>query len=387
MGLARPHSIGLKIAISALSAAAVACIVWLRFPDRKITDQKLLREAVGEWKRSGEPGNGPDYQIFEQQAAQGYYEDAAATATLFKSAEDRRWSVVELAKIRAENGDVLGAKAMIKRFAGSGLATSATESIALAEVDNGDLQGALETAAAVGDQDEVRLAFARRQIENGDFNAALRSAEQMNPKSVDAVDSVFYEIGDALRLRGEGNRVHELAARMTNRELAALFTKLVPLTLRPLVPTYVIQGGPCDIAYHDAAIGKFAEADTLIEQNKCPYVAGVALKQYAVDPTGAERLLQKVSDPKDKALGLGDFAIAAANKGHISEALRFYHDLESLAGRGSGFQVAHTITRVWTIQCGPKAVLTWTRSRPTMEERTWALIGMAEALGHARRRS
>ena len=64
----------------------------------------------------------PDYQIFEQQAAQGYYEDAAATATLFKRPDDRRWSVEELAKIRAENGDIPGAKAMIKRFSGSTLA-------------------------------------------------------------------------------------------------------------------------------------------------------------------------------------------------------------------------------------------------------------------------
>jgi hypothetical protein len=109
--------------------------------------------------------------------------------------------------------------------------------------------------------------------------------------------------------------------------------------------------------------------------------------QYAVDPSRAERLLQTVSDPKEKAFGLADFGIAAANKGQISEALRFYHDLESLTGIGSGFQVAHTIARAWTIQCGPKAVLKWARSRPTMEERTWALIGMAEALGHARRRS
>jgi hypothetical protein len=97
-------------------------------------------------------------------------------------------------------------------------------------------------------------------------------------------------------------------------------------------------------------------------------------------------LLQTVSDPKDKAIGLADFGIAAANKGQISEALRFYHDLESLAGVGSGTQVAHTIARAWTIQRGPKAVLTWARSRPMMEERTWALIGMAEALGHPRRR-
>ncbi len=106
-----------------------------------------------------------------------------------------------------------------------------------------------------------------------------------------------------------------------------------------------------------------------------------------VDPSAAERLLQREMDPKDKASGLADFAIAAANKGQISEALRFSRDHENLAGRGSGFQVVQIIARAWTIQSGPKAVLKWARSRPTMEERTWALIGMAEALGHARRKS
>ena len=388
MGFSRYRGVALKIAgLVVVSATAVSWILWLRSPDRKITDQTLLREAVAEWKRAGGPGNGPDYQIFEQQAGQGYYEDAAATATLFKNAEDRNWSVVELAKIRAENGDVLGAKAMIEKFAGSPLSTSATKAIALAQVGNGDLQGALDTADVIGVRDEVLLAFAERQIESGEFDAALRTAEQMNPKSVDAIDSVFYEIGSALRVRGEQGRVRELAAHMTNRKLAALFKQLVPLTLRDVEHTRVIEVGPCDLACHNAIIGKFAEADTLIEQNKCPHVACVASRQYLVDPSGAERLLQREMDPKDKASGLADFAIAAANKGQISEALRFSRDHENLAGRGSGFQVVQIIARAWTIQSGPKAVLKWARSRPTMEERTWALIGMAEALGHARRKS
>lgn len=386
MGFSRSHGVALTIA-SLVVLSAVGWILWLRFPDRQITDQMLLREAVEEWRRAGGPGNGPDSQIFEQQAAQGYYEDAAATATLFKDAQDRNWSVVELAKIRTENGDVLGAKAMIEKFAGSPLGTSAIKAIALAQVGNGDLQGALDTADVLGVRDEVLLAFAERQIESGEFDAALRTTEQMNPKSVDAIDSVFYDVGSELRVRGEQDRVRELAAHMTNRKLAALFKELVPLTLRDEGPTRVIELGPCDLACHNATIGKFVEADTLIEQNKCPQVACVASKQYLVDPSGAERLLQRASDPKDKASGLGDFAMAAANKGQISEALRFYQHHESLAGIGSGLQVAQTIARAWTIQCGPKAVVKWARSRPTMEERTWALIGMAEALGHARRKS
>ena len=378
------HRHGLKFAairVILSMAAAIGWIVWLRLPDRKITDRKLLREAVEEWKRGGEPGVGPDSQIFEQQAAQGYYEDAAATATLFKRPDDQRWSVEELAKIRAENGDIQGAKAMIKRFAGSDLANRATEAIAVAQVGNGDLQGALETAAPLGYKDEVLSAVAGQQIVKGDFDGALQTAEQMKSNSA---DQVFYEVGDGLLERGEQKRVHELASHMTNPKLAALFTKLVRLTLQPPEPEGVIQAGPCDIAFVDASTRKFAEADILVEQNKCPYVSGVAGQQYAVDPVGAEWLLQKATDAKDRAMGLADFASSAANKGEISEALRFYHELEILADIGSGPNVAHDIARSWTIKEGPKAVLKWARSRPTMEERTWALIGMAEALGHAR---
>ncbi len=104
---------GLKVAVvSVLLCVGVGLggMLWRRVPLHKITDQDLLREAVAEWKKAGEPGNGPDYQIFEQQAAQGYYEDAAATGRLFKRVQDVQWSIVELVKIRAENGDIKGAK-------------------------------------------------------------------------------------------------------------------------------------------------------------------------------------------------------------------------------------------------------------------------------------
>jgi hypothetical protein len=125
-------------------------MLWQRIPGHKITDQELLREAIAEWKRAGEPGNGPNYQIFEQQAAQGYYDDAAATARLFKRAEDVQWSVVELVKIRAENGDIQGATDSIKSLAGSDLQKKAAKVIALIQAQTGDLSGALKTIAPLG---------------------------------------------------------------------------------------------------------------------------------------------------------------------------------------------------------------------------------------------
>jgi hypothetical protein len=107
MGLlpSRRMQVGSKIAASALVlcvGVGIGWMLWRQFPLHKITDQELLREAVEEWKKAGEPGYGANYQIFEQQAAQGYYEDAAATGRLFKGAEGVQWSIVELVKIRAE---------------------------------------------------------------------------------------------------------------------------------------------------------------------------------------------------------------------------------------------------------------------------------------------
>lgn len=71
MGLSPPGSwrVGLKVAAVALALCAcvgAAWMLWLRGPGHRITDQELLREAVEEWKRAGEPGTGPGYQIFEQ---------------------------------------------------------------------------------------------------------------------------------------------------------------------------------------------------------------------------------------------------------------------------------------------------------------------------------
>ena len=113
-------------------------MLWMRSPDHRITDRALLREAVAEWQHTGGPGGEICRQIFEQQALRGYYDDAAATGRLFRQVE---WSVVELARIRAENGDLPGAKGMMKRYTGSDLGAQIARSVALAQVSKGDLEG------------------------------------------------------------------------------------------------------------------------------------------------------------------------------------------------------------------------------------------------------
>jgi tetratricopeptide (TPR) repeat protein len=383
MGLfsSRRPGLGLKVlAFSLLLCIGVGLgwMLWGRFALHKITDQELLREAVAEWKRAGEPGNGPNYQIFEQQAAQGYYDDAAATARLFKRAEDAQWSIVELAKIRAENGDIQGAKNSVNSLAGSDARAKATKVIALIQAHRGDLSGALETAAPLDQSDEVFLAFGQCQIERGDFEGTLNTAERTKSGY-----QLYYDIGTALRLRGEQSRARTLAAHMKDRKHAALFLECARFTLRPDGEVRTIQPGPCDYSWMYATEGKFAEADAVIQTNKCSNVSFVAARQYGVDPSGAEQLLRANADKKDLARGLGEFVKAAAEKGNIAEALRFLGAVQSLGGTDSVSSEVHEIAWAWTIRDGPKAVLKWARSRPTTEQRTWALIGMAEALGHA----
>lgn len=383
MGLlsSRWQNFGLKV----VALVLVLCVgfgfgwmLWQRFHHHKITDQELLREAVTKY--------GPHEQIFEQQAAQGYYDDAAATGRLFKSPDYVQWSIVELAKIRAENGDVQAAENSIKSLAGTDLQKKAAEVIARIQAQNGDLAGALNAIAPFGESDEVFLAYGRHQIEMGDFEGTLDTAERTKSGY-----QLFYEIGDALRIRGEQSRARKLAAHMKDRKLAALFLNCARFTLwlRP-DDVRVIQATPCDDAYLDATQGKFAEADDILGKNRCGFIAcSVAVLQYKVDPQGAERLLRKTSDSESMAFGLKQFAAVAAKKRNTADALRFLAELQRMGQKDLGIHswvplATQEIARAWTIREGPEAVLKWARSRPTPSEGTWALIGMAEALGHVR---
>jgi hypothetical protein len=385
----RPLSIRLKIiAVTAIVGAGgvAAMVVWMQSHPR-ITGREILHEAMMEWRCAGER---PELirQIFEQQAAQGYYDDAAAIALLSRRPDEVQWYVVELARIRAQNGDLSGARAMMKRFAGPSLSARIAEAIALAQVSRGDIQGALEFAATTGvSREDVLLAYSRRQMGNGDFASALETAALMK-----SPDQVFYELGINLAMRGAQKRVHELASGVKDRKLAAKFEKDVQVTLQAPAFAEVKEASPCEIAYNSADQGKFAEANALVGQNKCKNNSFIATREYALDPAGAERLLRETSNGDDLIFGLGQLAVAAAKKGNVPEALRFFSDLQNikdstaksdLLAETGVTDAVHGIGRYWTVKDGPKIVLNWARSRSTCEQRAWALLGMAEAFGHA----
>jgi hypothetical protein len=375
------------MAASLLCVGSVAgWVVWTQLSRPGITSRELLQEAMMEWQCTGER---PQLHrlIFERQAAQGYYDDAAATGLLLGHPEEVQWSVVELARIRTENGDLPGAKAMLTRFGGPSLSPRIAEAIALAQASKGELQSALEFAAIGVDQDKVLSAYAWRQMQNGDFADALETAALMK-----SPDEVFQKLGSTLAGRGAQKRVRELASGMKDRKLAAKFEKAVLIELQP--PTCCVkEATPCEIAYRSADQGRFAEANALVKQNKCTNNSFLAIKEYPLDPAGAERLMRETSDRDDLIFGLGHLAVDAAKKGNVTEALRLFSDLQHLqksTAKGDLLvevrvtDAVHGIARYWTIKDGAKAVLKWVRSRPTCEQRAWALLGMAEAFGPAR---
>lgn len=351
---------------------------WLHLyrASHKITDQQLLREAQAERQKSG--FGGPSEEIFEQQATQGYYDDALANARLSPKTDDLYWYIIDLAKIRTENGDLPGAKAMIQMFPDQDFQKRMIRSIALVQAQEGDLSGALETGSPLPDKNEILMEFARFQIKKGDFGGALSTAERMTGNSA---DDVFYEIGDALRLRGEKSRVRQLALRMNNRRLANLFLQLVPLMLRE-PQAMIMQANNCEMASFYASKGEVADAEKAVENTQCAS-SFVAIAMYPANPAEAERLLRTTTDSKDLAFGMAELAKGAAGHGKIEDALRLDNIALQIDGSDS-YQAVLEIARAWTLRDGPDKVLPWARSRPNSTQRVSALVGMAQALGHRR---
>jgi hypothetical protein len=366
----------LTIAATVCFAVGIGCSRRATTP--QVTDRALLREAIAEWQHAGNPWNGGAApEILAQQARQGYYDDAVLTARLIQRWDKSDWPPVRLAAIRAANGDVPGARAMLAQYAGSTTGAEMAKEAGRILACRGDLPDALETVAMGVDRDDILLDFARHQIAYGEFAAALETAAQMK-----SPNNVFFDIGEALQERHQQMRVRELASGMTDQKLAAQFRREVRSTLWP--PTWMeVQtlDDPCSHAAAFADKADFTQADAVVEQNHCTSVYYVARLQYASDPAGAERLLRTYSKPEEFHIGLEELTLAAARKGNIPEALRFLGELQNrkdAEGRVEG--AIREITRCWTAKDGVKPSLQWARSRPSGLQRSWALLGVAEAL-------
>lgn len=386
--------------------AGVGLTVWMqnRTP---VSAQELLREAVAEGRHSLGRSAEPLLEIFNQQATQGYYDDAMATARLWDADAPSRYGLaVDVVRIRAENGDVRGATLMAKRFVAPTKAW-AIEAIAAVLAGHGDLRTALEASASLGGFGQasgcratVRVAgieikdplsgavqaieeFGAHQLESGDLEGALNTAEQVRPCSTPGLLS---RIADAFFEQGKLKQARELASHIANRKVAAEFSTMLTRLDRSALSVKIVEPSPCDVARYDAQLGRFAEAYHAIEHTRC-LVSDVAIKQYPSDPAAAEKALQASTNRDDLALGMAGFAKAAARKGDLSGALRFLTAAQ-VAGANDWSQTAvvRDVAWAWTIKEGPKPALRWARSRPAGSERASALLGVAQALAHQRPR-
>jgi len=190
-----------------------------------------------------------------------------------------------------------------------------------------------------------------------------------------------------MRWASEARRLHELASHMTDRKLAAGFLQAARTSLSPRVVFGSVELTPCDRASTDGNSGKFAEAYNLVEQNHCRY-SDIAMKQFASDPAEAERELRKSTDKADVILGLARMSDAAAKNCDAADALRLLETARQVSGKRD--YCAGCVQRIawaWTLRGQPSVVLAWARSLPIADgERGYALLGVAQALAHPRRK-
>ena len=387
--------------------AGIGLTVWMR-NRTPVSAQEVLREAVSEGRRTLGRSAEPLVEIFKQQATQGYYDDAMATARLWEADAPSRYVLaVDLMRIRAENGDIQGARKMAARFDGAPTGIWAIEAIAAVQAHRGDLRGALETSSSLAGSDQgrgcavtVRVAgleikdplpeavrtieeFGARQLESGDLEGALNTAAEVRPCST---SDLLSRIADAFFEQGKLKQARELASHFANRKVAAEFSARLNQLERGAAHVSIVEPSPCDVARYDAQLGRFPEAYHAIEHTPC-LVSDVAIKQYPSDPAAAEKALQQSSNTEDQALGMAGFARAAARKGDLAGALRFLTAAQ-VAGANDWPRTAvvRDVAWAWTIKEGPRPALRWARSRPTGSERASALLGVAQALAHPRPR-
>ena len=404
-----PKKILSLILVAGIAAASFAS--W-RFFVQRITDRDLLVESLKELEKSGwNPRVRVDWDVFCQQAAQGHYDDAMKTLLLSRADPDFQYALVTLAKIRAQNGDPEGAIQTAREYAVVQTREKSFQEIAVAQARRGNARGARETASLLADPlpalDAVAAALAERrdlqgaretiakapspyaaltaigeyQVKMGDFQGALETAEEIWPKNN---ANLLFDIGNALRGRGELGRVRQLVSGMRNREVARMFIFYARLAQSTIENIPTLVPNTCEQAFIRAKEDGYAAAYELLENTNCWY-SFLAVQEFGSNPDEAERGLLRSQDASDICFGLTEFAKVAAAAGRIADALRFLDAAQKICGQKDAYRLAavREVARGWAIKEGPKPAVNWARSRSDPTQRSWALLGVAEAMGHA----
>ena len=356
--------------------AAAVLLSFATASDRVIADKDLFQEATIAGKAAQVDVQWYIFsEIAEAQASHGYYDSALETARLviqYPVANYPDQLFLKLVDIRARSGDIPGAKKMATAAPTPDLKSRADEAVAILQADAGDLNGARETIRYLPDNSNVLEAIGLRQVDQGDLEGALKTASEMKPG---LSDEVLYAVAWTLRQQGHKQRAHQVARRITDRDMARRAERITP-------ESHAEPRSPCQMAYDDAKSGRYADAYKTLGATKCACDTVAYVHHLAGHVTEAARAMRTCENPADVSAGMGHLAEMSAQRGDIANALSF---AESVIIRGTDFEEGYLasalreIGRAW----GKKNLIQaaqWARSRPNGYQRAMALLGVAETI-------
>jgi hypothetical protein len=351
---------------------------------RPPSDAALFRESVTAGKAANEDVRWYIFtEIAEAQMERAYYTDALGTIALVDKYPDQLY--VRIATVRANSGDVVGAKSMAAAW-DPDLKLRAYKEIALVQAGAGDIRGALETSRDIPDKSIVLDAIASRQLESGDLEGALATAAAMKREWK---DETLFAVAQKFRERGDERRAHAIERRISNLNAARSGGFVQDAggasTTQAPRPT-----DACLSAWDDAKAGNYAEANEKVRVGHCDCrtVAGIHVEEH--DPDGADRAIRACPSTADMSAGMAGLATRYASRGEIAEALRFADSVRVAGDPWEEGYLAPTLRDIglaWGKKGNPRSALRWARSRPNGFERAMALLGVAESISPAKNSS
>ena len=211
------------------------------------------------------------------------------------------------------------------------------------------------------------------QVDKGDLEGALRTAAEMEPGWS---DGVLFGIAQEFRQLGDARRAHKIAKRITDPDMARVAEGKD--TESPGPPR-----DACAEAWDAAKSGNAGAAYDKLAGKKCSCTAVANIYDQLGDAPKAERALRSCPNPADTSYGMAELAKKAAGRGNITVALQLassVHVTGAYFEEGYLAPVYRDIAHAWVASGSPTPVLRWARSLPNGYERALALLGVAESV-------
>ena len=183
----------------------------------QITARDVFNKAAGAGRHAGKDDRLYIFtEIANAQAKRGYYDDALKT--LKRTNEFPALNFADVVEIRARNGDIRGAKAMIGRAPSAEAKWWALRNLGLMQAESGDIEGARNTVLPAPPifQQVVLREIGFHQVRSGDLEAALRTVDEMERGEG---DGILVDVAAAFSKRGDEDRAQALLSRLTDPDI------------------------------------------------------------------------------------------------------------------------------------------------------------------------